>query len=453
MRTLLLTLVLLVLVSRPALAPPLPDADVEPTAGTWPTWVVGAPAALRPLPPPAASEADELRMLATRRDAGTQRIIAYWDAGPPSYRWNELAVAEALRQHDYTHVALRGLALLHVTLDDALVATWDAKYAYRRPRPTDVHRDLSAAVIVPPSPSYPAEHAVVAGAAAEVLAHLYPQRAAFFADRAREAAESRLFAAVNYPSDVRAGLALGRDLARRVIATRRSDGRDRPPAAHPRGAGTWRGANPVLPEAAGWRPWVLASADELRPAPPPAHDSAELASEMDELRRFGRTPKTNADAFFWEHTAGGARSYQFWNEVLERSLLEHRLQHNAPRAARAYALLNVALHDVAVACWDAKYAYWALRPVELDPTFQPLFTTPEHPSYPSGHSCLSAAAAAVLGHLFPRDASRFEALASEASESRLWAGIHFRSDLTAGRALGRRVAERVIQRARVDGVR
>jgi membrane-associated phospholipid phosphatase len=453
MRTLLLTLPLLVLVATPALAPPLPDLDIEPTAATWPTWVIGSPASLRLPPPPGGSEAEELRALAHRRDAASRRTIAYWDAGPPSYRWNEIAVAEALRQHDYTHVALRGLALLHVALDDALVAAWNAKYAYRRRRPPDVHRDLSAAITVPASPSYPAEHAVAAGAAAEVLAHLYPQRAAFFADRAQEATQSRLSAGVNYPSDVRAGLALGRAAARRVIENRRGDGGDRPPAGRRWGAGTWRGANPVMPEAAGWRPWVLASADELRPPPPPAHDSAELASEMDELRRFGRTPKTNADAFFWEHAAGGARSYEFWNGVLERSLLEYQLAHNAPRAARAYALLNVALHDVAVACWDAKYAYWAPRPVHLDATFQPLFATPEHPSYPSGHSCLSAAAAAVLGHLFPRDASHFAALASEASESRLWAGIHFRSDLLAGRALGLRVAERVIQRAGIDGVR
>ena len=453
MRTVLLTLVLLVLVAAPALAPPLPDADIEPTAATWPTWVIGSPGSLGLPPPPGVSEVEELRSVAHQGDARTLRILAYWDAGSPSYRCNELAIAEALRQHAYTHVALRGLALLHVALDDALVAAWDAKYAHRRPRPTQIHRDLSAAVTVPASPSYPAEHAVVAGAAAEVLGHLYPPRAAFFADRAREAAQSRLAAAVNYPSDVRAGLALGRDVARRVIASRRRDGGDRPSPVRPWGAGTWRGTNPVLPEAAGWRPWVLASADELRPPPPPAHDSAELALEMDELRRFRRTAKTNADALFWEHAAGGARSYQFWNDVLERSLLEHRLEHNAPRAARAYALLNVALHDVAVACWDAKYAYWAVRPVELDATFQPLFATPEHPSYPSGHSCLSAAAAGVLGHLFPRDASRFEGLASEASESRLWAGIHFRSDLVAGRALGRRVAERVILRARPDRVR
>lgn len=453
MRTLLFTLGLLSIAGAPALAPALPDLDIEPTAARWPTWVIGAPVSLRLPPPPAVSEADELRTLAHRRDATMQRTIAYWDTGPPSYRWNQLAVAETLRQHDYTHVALRGLALLHVALDDALVAAWDTKYAYRRRRPTDDHHDFSPAVTVTASPSYPSEHAVVAGAAAEALAHLYPQRAAFFADRAREAAQSRLWAGVHYESDIRAGLALGRDVARRVIESRPRDGGSRPPAPRPWGAGTWRGANPVLPAAAGWRPWVLASADELRPPPPPAHDSAELTSEMDELRGFRRTPKTNADALFWEHAAGGARSYQFWNDVLERSLLEYRLEHNAPRAARAYALLNVALYDSAVACWDAKYAYWALRPVQLDAMFQPLFSTPEHPSYPSGHSCLSAAAAAVLGYLFPHDASRFEALASEASESRLWAGIHFRSDLVAGRALGRRVAERVIERARIDGIR
>jgi membrane-associated phospholipid phosphatase len=198
--------------------------------------------------------------------------------------------------------------------------------------------------------------------------------------------------------------------------------------------------------------WVLVSADELRPPPPPAHDSAEIAAELDEVRRFERTAKTNADALFWEYAAGGARSYQFWNDLLGRKLLEHRLEHNGPRAARAYALLHVAFYDVAVACWDAKYAYWAMRPVQVDPSFEPLFTTPEHPSYPSGHSCFSAAAASVLGHLFPRDAGLFEALAAEASESRLWAGIHFRSDLAAGRALGRAVAERVTARS-IDGAR
>ena len=351
-------------------------------------------------------------------------------------------------------MAARGLALLHVALDDAMVAAWGAKYAYQRARPSAAHRDLVTAVAVPGSPSYPAEHAVAAGAASEILAYLYPHRAALYADRAQQAARSRMLAGVNYASDVQAGLALGREVARRVIARGRADRSDRVwTGSVPGGVGTWSGANPVLPQAAGWHPWVLASADELRPPPPPAHDSVEMAAEMDEVRRFRRTAKTDADALFWEYVAGGARSYQFWNELLGRKLLEYRLEHNAPRAARAYAMLQVAFYDVAVACWEAKYAYWAIRPVQLDPSVQPLFATPQHPSYPSGHSCFSAAAASVLGHLFPRDAAVFDTLASEASESRLWAGIHFRSDLTAGRALGRAVAERVIARARTDAVR
>ena len=362
------------------------------------------------------------------RVAMPEEVVAYWDTGPPSYRWNELAVAEALRQHQYTHVAARGLALLHVALDDALALAWEA------------------------TPPYPAEHAVAAGAASDILAYLYPQRAAHFIDRAQEAAQSRLLAGVHQPSAVEAAVALGRAVARQVIDRGRADGSDRPwTGTVPTADGKWRGANPILPQAAGWRPWVLASADELRPPPPPAHDSVELAAEMDEVRRFRRTPKTNADALFWEYAAGGARSYQLWNELLSRKLLERRL--DARGAAHAYALLHVALYDVAIACWDAKYAYWAIRPFQLDPSFTPLFPTPQHPSYPSGHSCLSAAAGGVLGHLFPRDAAQVEVLASEASESRLWAGIHFRSDLSAGRALGRAVAERVIARSRIDGGR
>jgi len=172
-----------------------------------------------------------------------------------------------------------------------------------------------------------------------------------------------------------------------------------------------------------------------------------MARELEELRAVERTPRRVAAALFWEYAAGGARSYEFWNQLLGRTLLEHRLDHDAVRAARAYALVNVAVYDAAVACWEAKYTYWAIRPVQLDPRLVPLFSTPNHPSYPSGHSCFGAAAAAVLSHLFPRDAAVFEALATESSESRLWAGIHFRSDLEAGRALGRAVAQRVLERA------
>jgi hypothetical protein len=87
----------------------------------------------------------------------------------------------------------------------------------------------------------------------------------------------------------------------------------------------------------------------------------------------------------------------------------------------------------------------------LYPTIVTLFAAPNHPSYPSAHAFVDAPYAAVLGYLFPRDKDYFEAQANEAAVSRLTAGIHFRSDIEVGLALGRAVAERAIERVRNDG--
>jgi len=104
-----------------------------------------------------------------------------------------------------------------------------------------------------------------------------------------------------------------------------------------------------------------------------------------------------------------------------------------------------------VACWDAKYTYWSIRPFQLDPEFKPLFTTPNHPSYPSAHGCLSGAAGAMLAWLFPRDAASLTAMVDQAGESRIWAGLHFRSDVVVGLVIGRTVAWKVIERTQPDG--
>ncbi|HEX3177806.1 MAG TPA: phosphatase PAP2 family protein [Methylomirabilota bacterium] len=447
------TLVALLLAA--AITEPAALDSIEPGAGAWTTWVIGPARALRlPPPPPAtdsAAELAELRALTGARSSAALEAVAYWDVGPPSYRWNELAVSELLRRNAYSNVAGRELALLHVALHDATVVAWDSKHAYMRPRPTAVAPGIATAVGVPRSPSYPDERAVAAGAAATVLGALSPERAAFFAARSEEAARSRLLAGVSYPSDVSAGLALGRAVAARVLEHRRADGFAVPwPGVVPHEAGKWRGSDPILPQAGTWLPWTLASPGELRPPPPPAPGSARMATELEELRSVVRTPKRDADALFWEHAAGGRRGYHFWNDVVSRTLLEQRLDDNAPRAARAYAVAHVAFHDVGVACWEAKFAYWAIRPGQLDPRIQPLFATPNHPSYPSGHSCFSSAMATVLARLFPGSAAAVEALAREASESRVWAGIHFRSDVDAGRALGHAVGRRVLEHARID---
>ncbi len=134
-----------------------------------------------------------------------------------------------------------------------------------------------------------------------------------------------------------------------------------------------------------------------------------------------------------------------------RLLLEYGQASDAPRAARIYALLNAAFHDAGVACWDAKYAYWTIRPVQLDPTFTTVVQTPNHPSYPAAHACYSLTAALVLAHLFPRDVEALTALGRESGATRIWAGIHYPSDVAAGQRLAEQVAARAIERAKADG--
>lgn len=441
-----------------AALPRSPDAQIEARAGLWRTWVLGSGRQIRVPPPPdqtaSAGEIKQLQTMAGRRNAAALDQIRFWDTGGPAYRWNEVTVNTALRNNLPVNFASRALALVHVAIYDATVAAWSAKYTYRRPRPGSADPSLKTGLPTPASPSYPSEYAVAAGASSAILAYLFPNDAEVFAAQADEAVRSRLLAGVEYPSDTRAGLDLGRAVAALVIERARTDGSDaRWTGSVPTEPGKWNGTNPILPQAATWKTWVLSSGSELRPVPPPAYDSAQLAAEMAELRNFQRTPKTIADAFFWEYASGGLRNYWYWNEQLNKKILEYGLGANPPRVARAYAIWSTTFYDAGVACWDAKYAYWQLRPFQLDQNWRPLFPTPNHPSYPAAHGCFSSAAAAATAYLFPGDAQALNALADQAAESRIWAGIHYRSDVIVGLALGRAVAQKAIERARIDGSR
>jgi len=448
--------VLLVLALVPAEARAAPGvAQIETQAGQWHTWVLTSGSQFRPGPPPDSAatqvELDQLHALTEQRDGASVDQIAFWDTGAPSYRWNELTVTEALKHNLRTNYAWRALALVHVALSDAMVATWDAKYAYQRPRPSEVDPSLAPVVPSPASPSYPSEHAAAAATASAILAYLFPDDAQLFADKADEANRSRLTAGVQYPSDIAAGQELGRSIAARVIDWAQHDGSDTQwTGSVPTEPGHWNGTDPILPQAGTWKTWALTSGSELRPGPPPAYDSPVEAADLAVLKDFPRTAKTNADASFWEYAAGGARNYWFWNEQANKKILEYRLDTDPPRAARAYALESIAGYDAGVACWDAKYTYWAIRPFQLDPTLQTVFPTPNHPSYPAAHGCFSSAAAGALAYLFPRDAETLNALADEAGQSRIWAGIHFPTDVRVGLALGRSVAQKVIDIAQAD---
>jgi hypothetical protein len=213
--------------------------------------------------------------------------------------------------------------------------------------------------------------------------------------------------------------------------------------------GTWNGTDPIAPTFGTFKPWVLTSGSQFRPGPPPAFDSEQQAAELAELTTFPRSFATNAAAHFWQTPAGSGGAY--WTTLADQKLFEYRLDTNPPRAARVLALLSISAFDATVACWDAKYTYWAIRPFQLDPNFMPLIPTPNHPSYPSAHGCSSGSQGAMLAHLFPREAAFFTERAEEAVMSRVWGGIHFRSDIDVGLALGRTVAAMVIERADADG--
>lgn len=428
-------------------------AQVEPTAGSWKTYVIANGKELRAEPPP-SSTANELAWLKSymteaRQSDEAMKQMRYWTAGPPAYRWVD-RMLNLIETRGFSNPKnARNFALLNVAIHDATIAAWESKYAYNRQRPAVVDPSLRPPIETPQSPSYPSEHAAAAGAASEFLAYLYPAEAQSFRDLAEEAARAALTAGISFPSDVIAGLKLGRAVGSKAVALAQSDGSQAAwTGAVPSGPGLWIGASPLEPLAGTWRTWVLTSGSQLRPGPPIAYDSPEKAAELDQIRNYPRTFASNARGFYFQSLEGVFRV--FYDELSKR-IFEYNLDKNPPAAARAYALAGIAHNDGSVACWDAKYAYWAPRPNMLDPSIVTLFPQPSHPSFPSAHGCFSGAIARVIGRLFPDFADAMEARAAEAAESRLWSGIHFRSDIDVGLSIGRKVGDLVMEQASLGG--
>ena len=423
---------------------------IEPNAGKWNTWILRSGSELRIPPPDVGGTAGELQWLKSfisSADANARDQVAYWDAGSPGYRWIEMLNQRVLDGRLPATAAWHHYALLSVAMHDATVAAWDSKYAYNRPRPSRADQSIQPTLMTPDSPSYPAEHAVAAGVAEAVLSSLIPAEATAFRSLAEEAARSRLYAGLQYPSDVIAGLQLGRRVGQKVMEYAATDGFATPwTGTIPTGPGMWTGTTLAFANAPGWRPFVLSSASELRPPPPPAHDAAQTLAELAEIRSGTRPFLNNAASMFWQTPEGNIP--WFFNEVSKR-LFEYRLDQNPPWAARAYALMGVTMWDLIIASHDAKMTYWRIRPSQLDPTIQTLFPPPPHPSYPANHA-LSAARTNLLGYLFPREAQHYRRIGEEIGLSRIWAGIHFRSDVETGWDMAERLLAKVIERAERD---
>lgn len=134
----------------------------------------------------------------------------------------------------------------------------------------------------------------------------------------------------------------------------------------------------------------------------------------------------------------------FWNERATALIRGNTV--GELHSATVLAAMNTAMMDALIACHDAKYAYWVPRPKQVDPSIKPLIGVPNHPSYPSNHSCISTTAALVLSHFFPHAGPHLLGIASDAGLSRIYAGLHFRFDVDAGEEIGRKVATVAIAR-------
>jgi len=430
--------------------------QIEPGAGTWKTWAISSGRDYRLPPPPDADatrrELEWVRSAIAESDPRIAQQVNYWDAGAPSYRWMDLITKRNLSGAPVTAYPHRLYTYVAMAMYDATIAAWNSKYAYNRPRPSAVDPTLKTRLPTPRSPSYPSEYAATAAAAAAVLGYLLPAEATAFKELAEEAGKSRLYAGLEFPSDYEAGLELGRRVAAEVIARARADGSDAVwTGTVPTGRCSWVGTNPGNVAATAWRPFLLSSASEFRPPTPPACDSAEMVPQVAEVRNFPRSSAsfaTNERAFYWQ-SVDGRVLWAYRNA--DKWMAEDKLQDNPPRAARVYALMAIAFFDVFIASQDGKFAYWYLRPHQLDSAIVPLFPVPNFPSYPSNHSSFSATNSEMLAFLFPARADQARALGKEAGDSRIWAGIHYQIDNTAGVQLGRSVAQKFVAWADADG--
>lgn len=337
--------------------------------------------------------------------------VKFWSANATA-NWNELATSLASRRPV-------NVSRMYVYLSLAQLRAAEDAEAIRPSSPTS---------------------SAIAAASASVLESYFPADAAEI-----EAALAAQAAAEPWPGakheDGAVGTPLGRAAATRVLAFSTSDlvGLTDPgtPPTTP-GHWLWTGG-PIARGNLGARPFFLASRDEFRPAPPPVFGSAEYLAALAEVRQISdtRTPQQLAIAQAW-NVGQGPNS----NTIVENLAVELIRAHRRSdiEAARILFRMNAAIFDALIGCFDAKYTYWFIRPPQADPLITLPIGLPPHPSYPSAHSCVSGAASGVMIAAFPEDRDRLEAVAQEASLSRLYAGIHYRFDMVAGLALGRQAA-------------
>jgi membrane-associated phospholipid phosphatase len=480
---------------------PYAETELDLNGGSWKTYLVangGELPVAAPEAPGSSAYLAELADLKAQMAAASpeQRDKARFWGGNAVLRWQAIArelAAEynAAPKHDADGKYLlpdpnnptayprfpfanppytaRMLALLSVAQYDGLVSAWFQKNQHQRLAPYQYDGGIVPLIPANELPSYPSEDAVLAIASAEVLKFLFPGEKAFLDAQAAEHMESRLWAGANVQSDLDAGADLGKRIAEKVIAYAKTDGMGQAnnQANYPllkadaenRGiTRQWTSRDqparpPMLPFFGRLKPWNFDEAAKvaLRPPAPPAPGSPAFEAALEELRGIAknRSREQFRIASFWADGTGSYTPPGHWNRKAAELCFGQQL--NEIRSARVMALVSTALLDAGVSCWDTKYYYLLPRPTEVDASISTSTGIPNFPAYTSGHSTFSAAAAEVLGHLFPAEKSALQAWAKEASESRIYGCIHYRFDCEVGLEVGKKVADYAIHRAKGDG--
>jgi hypothetical protein len=375
--------------------------------------------------------------------------------------WNTAAL-DAIRAGTAPPIASRSLAILHVSIYDAVngIARTHEPYLVQSVAPSSASREAAASA-----------------AAHQALINLFP---AFAASKFDPLHAAILEAIPDGPQKV-AGVVWGEFVANQILDTRANDGWNAtvpPPGGS--GPGVWVPTPPgflpyALPQWGFVAPFAMNSSSQFRPPGPPSLNSEQYAADYNEVKELGaftgstRTADQTEIALFWADGGGTETPPGHWNSIAQdiATARSNTLEQNA----RLFALLNIAMADAAICAWDAKYTFHNWRPVtairnaeidgnpatDPDTAWNSFIVTPPFPDYVSGHSTFSASAATVLALFYGTDHigfstgsdflpgvirhfDSFSAAAGEAADSRVYGGIHFRfaseDGLEAGISIG-----------------
>ena len=385
--------------------------------------------------------------------------------------WNKILFEAALVPPATSPLVItRNAAIVHAAVFDAV---------------NGIERRYTPFRVEPAAPKKASSRAAAIQAAYATLVRLYPaQKSTLDAKLAASLAAIASGTEAEKNTWIARGIEWGQTVADAIWALRSNDGFTPPPPAFLGGAavGEWRPTPPGLASGAGpqfayMTPWVVQSPSQFRPGGPPAINSERYLADFNETKTRGgaaslsRTADQTVACLFWNSTTASS----YWNELAASLAAERKT--TLSQNARLFALVNLAIADAAIACWEAKYHYVFWRPITAislaetdgngatmpDSCWAPLFATPAHPEYPSGHSTLSSAAAAVLADHFGeptainmksdvmpgvvRSFPSFSKALEEVKDARIFAGIHFRTACDDGQTIGRAVANYVVGNA------